>query len=367
MVREDDGAGAAGDAENRAGGAAAPNGTGGTGGSAVVRQGSNGVRQGTGGVRSSAVEAGDEVVLGAGNGAAARSGSHIDEANSSFTGRNASQPQMIINFRVPGYTAYVDDGCRVEFENIDHIVELNETDGYTMCNFVADLSNKTKWGTCQDPVFWYWDFEKIGLQIVVTNDDLSMGSFGCPNPDGDLGPFHGGNLARSSAPHAIPGHHLMRGGPKFPRGNSHVPCRSPGRKKTPPQSFLSFPVVSLVSRAPTPLRSRSLLIQRLRPQIVRPLHVDLIPRDSGLQFHSIFANSSVSYPPFPGASPPQRALVLVVAMEEARGECRMVHHPWIFSPLTPKWHNGLSTLVDGDDIDAGKIPIVIIIHGKFPP
>ncbi|TVT98062.1 hypothetical protein EJB05_56659, partial [Eragrostis curvula] len=82
---------------------------------------------------------------------------------------------MTINFRVPGYTAYMDDGSRVEFENIDHIVELNETDGYTMCNLVADLANKTKWGTCQDPAFWYWDFEKKGLQIVVTNDDLRMG------------------------------------------------------------------------------------------------------------------------------------------------------------------------------------------------
>ncbi|TVU17551.1 hypothetical protein EJB05_33594, partial [Eragrostis curvula] len=102
------------------------------------------------------------------------SGSHIDEAGNSFTGRNASQPQMTINFRVPGYTAYMDDGGRVEFENINHIVELNEIDGYTMCNLVADLANKTKWATCQEPAFLYWDFEKKGLQLVVTNDDLSM-------------------------------------------------------------------------------------------------------------------------------------------------------------------------------------------------
>ncbi|TVU46628.1 hypothetical protein EJB05_06175, partial [Eragrostis curvula] len=88
--------------------------------------------------------------------------------------RDASQPQMTINFRVPGYIAYLDDGSRVEFENIDHIVELNETDGYTMSSLVADLARKTKWGTCQDPVFWYWDFEKKGLQIVVSNEDLRM-------------------------------------------------------------------------------------------------------------------------------------------------------------------------------------------------
>ncbi|TVU07114.1 hypothetical protein EJB05_47155, partial [Eragrostis curvula] len=149
---------------------------GGAGGSSVEpRQGSSAARSGTGAaVMSSAGEAGDEVAPGAGSCAAAGSGSHIDEAGSSFTGRDASQPQMTINFRVPGYIAYLDDGSRVEFENIDHIVELNETDGYTMSSLVADLARKTKWGTCQDPVFWYWDFEKKGLQIVVSNEDLRM-------------------------------------------------------------------------------------------------------------------------------------------------------------------------------------------------
>ncbi|TVU51144.1 hypothetical protein EJB05_02552, partial [Eragrostis curvula] len=163
------------DAGVEAGGAAAGSGARGT--AASVGETQQGGSHGTGGAgRSSAGEAAGagSGAARAGSGAALGSGSHMDEAGSSFTGKNASQPQMTINFRVPGYTAYMDDGGRVEFENIDHIVELNETDGYTMCNLMADLANKTKWGTCQEPVFWYWDFEKKGLQLVVTNDDLSM-------------------------------------------------------------------------------------------------------------------------------------------------------------------------------------------------
>ncbi|KAL6616348.1 hypothetical protein ACP70R_038618 [Stipagrostis hirtigluma subsp. patula] len=85
-----------------------------------------------------------------------------DEAGSnlSFTGRSHGQPPMRINFRVPSYTAFLDDGSRVEFEAKDHIIDVKDVDGYLMCNLLADLANKCKWGTCQDAEFWYWDIEK---------------------------------------------------------------------------------------------------------------------------------------------------------------------------------------------------------------
>ncbi|TVU29134.1 hypothetical protein EJB05_20686, partial [Eragrostis curvula] len=59
------------------------------------------------------------------------SDSHMDEAasNLSFTTRTEQEPKMRISFRVPGYTAYLDDGSSVFFEQEDHVVELNEIDG----------------------------------------------------------------------------------------------------------------------------------------------------------------------------------------------------------------------------------------------
>ncbi|TVU22385.1 hypothetical protein EJB05_32076, partial [Eragrostis curvula] len=61
-------------------------------------------------------------------------GSHIDEAasNVSFTGRNESQPNMRINFRVPGYTIFMEDGNRTAVENKENDIAVNDVDGYTM-------------------------------------------------------------------------------------------------------------------------------------------------------------------------------------------------------------------------------------------
>ncbi|KAL6661634.1 hypothetical protein ACP70R_001018 [Stipagrostis hirtigluma subsp. patula] len=94
--------------------------------------------------------------------------------NMSFTGRNDSQLKMKISCRVPAYTVFLDDGSRLELGTQDFIVEVHETEGYSMCNLLADIANKTKWGTCQEPAFWYWDIEKRGLQVVATDDDLTM-------------------------------------------------------------------------------------------------------------------------------------------------------------------------------------------------
>lgn len=68
----------------------------------------------------------------------------------------------------------MDDGNRIELVAKDYIVEVYDADGYLMCNLLADLANKTKWGSCQDPAFWYWDTEKNGLQCAVVDDDLNI-------------------------------------------------------------------------------------------------------------------------------------------------------------------------------------------------
>ncbi|TVU09130.1 hypothetical protein EJB05_42571, partial [Eragrostis curvula] len=190
-------------------------------------------------------------------------------------------------------------------------------------------------------------------------------SFGCPNPHRDLGPFHRGNSARGSTPPAILGHHLnVRWAKISPR---QFPCSSsiPGeREKKNSSAVLPFLPRRLarLSRADAP--SLSLAPDSTPPpQIVRPLHVDLSPRNFGIQF-----TPSSPIPPFPtrpslGTSPSPKG---AAACRRHGGSAGMMAHG-IFSPLTPKWHNGLSTLVDGDVIVAGKIPFVILIHGKFPP
>ncbi|CAA0842511.1 Unknown protein [Striga hermonthica] len=96
------------------------------------------------------------------------------QGNLSFNTRIESQPSMRISLRVPAYTAYLDDGSSVDVDGKDHIVELKNVDGYLMFNLLADLRNKTSWGTCQEATFWYWDTEKMGLQVVATDDELSM-------------------------------------------------------------------------------------------------------------------------------------------------------------------------------------------------
>lgn len=51
---------------------------------------------------------------------------------------------------------------------------MKDISAYSMCNLLADLALKTKWGICQEPAFWYWDSEKKGLQRVVTDADLHV-------------------------------------------------------------------------------------------------------------------------------------------------------------------------------------------------
>ncbi|TVU08503.1 hypothetical protein EJB05_41908, partial [Eragrostis curvula] len=60
-----------------------------------------------------------------GSSSGVRSGSHMDEAasNLSFT-RTEPQPKMRISFRVPGYTAYLDDGSSPYIEAEDHTTYL---------------------------------------------------------------------------------------------------------------------------------------------------------------------------------------------------------------------------------------------------
>ncbi|TVU51382.1 hypothetical protein EJB05_02807, partial [Eragrostis curvula] len=71
-----------------------------------------------------------------------------DEAGSNtiFT-RNESVPNFTIKLTIPGYTAIFYDG-------------------------MADVAARTKWGTCQEAKFWYWNVEKKGMVCVVTDADL---------------------------------------------------------------------------------------------------------------------------------------------------------------------------------------------------
>lgn len=88
--------------------------------------------------------------------------------------RIVSELEIKISLRVPGYILYRDDGIRTELEAKDHIVEVKDVSGCSMTNLVADLANKTKWGTGQEPSFWYWDTEKKGLECVVIDDELKL-------------------------------------------------------------------------------------------------------------------------------------------------------------------------------------------------
>jgi hypothetical protein len=88
--------------------------------------------------------------------------------------RNEALPMMTINCRVPAYTAFLDDGSRLECESQDYVVQVHDTTVYTMFNLLAEIRNKTKWGACQEPNFWYWDVEKKGLQVIETDVDLNM-------------------------------------------------------------------------------------------------------------------------------------------------------------------------------------------------
>lgn len=49
---------------------------------------------------------------------------------------------MTINCRVPVYTAFLDDGCRLEFETQDYVVQVHDTAIYTMFNLLAEIRYK---------------------------------------------------------------------------------------------------------------------------------------------------------------------------------------------------------------------------------
>jgi hypothetical protein len=83
-----------------------------------------------------------------------------------------SEVKIRINLRVPGYTAFLDDGTSIELEPKEHNIELNEVAGYSISNLLADLSMVTIWGSYQDPTFWYWDIEHNGLISVTTDGEL---------------------------------------------------------------------------------------------------------------------------------------------------------------------------------------------------
>uniref|UniRef100_A0A0A9GRG2 SWIM-type domain-containing protein n=1 Tax=Arundo donax TaxID=35708 RepID=A0A0A9GRG2_ARUDO len=85
---------------------------------------------------------------------------------------NKSETSFKISLRIPGYTAYLDDGSTNNLEASNHVLEVT-IGGYSMCKLLTDVASKTKWGTCQEPTFWYWDIEKRGLQCVITDDDLN--------------------------------------------------------------------------------------------------------------------------------------------------------------------------------------------------
>jgi hypothetical protein len=93
-----------------------------------------------------------------------------------------SEVKIRINLRVPGYTAFLDDGTSIELEPKEHNIELNEVAGYSISNLLADLSMVTIWGSYQDPTFWYWDTEQNGL-ISVTTDVLQVSEIPGETPE----------------------------------------------------------------------------------------------------------------------------------------------------------------------------------------
>jgi hypothetical protein len=88
--------------------------------------------------------------------------------------RIESEVKIRINLRVPGYTAFLDDGTSIELEPKEHNIELNEVAGYSISNLLADLPTVTIWGSYQDPTFWYWDIEQKGLIYVTTDNELYL-------------------------------------------------------------------------------------------------------------------------------------------------------------------------------------------------
>ncbi|KAK3129194.1 hypothetical protein QOZ80_6BG0473380 [Eleusine coracana subsp. coracana] len=96
----------------------------------------------------------------------------IDEANSnSSIIEDDSESKFRINLKILRYTSLLDDDSSKEFRATNHVVGLS-TEAYLMKNLLSDVAAITKWGSCQEPVFWYWNKETKGLKCVVMDDDL---------------------------------------------------------------------------------------------------------------------------------------------------------------------------------------------------
>jgi hypothetical protein len=49
---------------------------------------------------------------------------------------------------------------------------VNVVGGYLVKHLMDDLASRTIWGSCQEPICWFWDRENKYLQHIITNTDL---------------------------------------------------------------------------------------------------------------------------------------------------------------------------------------------------
>ena len=73
---------------------------------------------------------------------------------------------------IPAYTAILEDGSKVEMEDKNHVLSVNVVGGYLVKHLMDDLASRTIWGSCQEPICWFWDRENKYLQQIITNTDL---------------------------------------------------------------------------------------------------------------------------------------------------------------------------------------------------